>query len=146
MKKIVIAFLLVLFVAGCKKNSGIDTRREKVTGLEGKWIAQESVETSFEGGIEVEKKVKNTFTEKDYIVFNYDGTAVSSYEGHGLQHSVYDVSAKTLVLAAADNPNEKTEFEIKIWTGSDLVIARELIEVIKNVRYTTSVEISFKKN
>jgi hypothetical protein len=142
MKRILLAFLLVSVMAGgCKKNN----EKESEPSLHGRWLAQEKLETAFEGGIEVERKSDDTFTEKDYIVFNSDGTAISSYEGAGLQHSTYSVAGKTLTLAAASNPNELTKFEIKVLTKTSLVIFRESVEVIQNVNYTDVIQISFKR-
>ena len=143
MKRILLAFLLVSVMAGgCKKKGN---EKESEPSLHGRWLAQEKLETAFEGGIEVERKVDDTFTEKDYIVFNSDGTAVSSYEGAGLQHSTYSVAGQTLTLTAASNPNELTKFEIKVLTKTSLVIFRESVEVIQNVRYASTIQISFKR-
>jgi hypothetical protein len=142
MKRILLAFLLVSVMAGsCKK----DNEKEPEVSLNGKWLAKEMVETTFEGGIEVHRKSNDAFTEKDYIVLNGDGTAVSSYEGAGLQHSIYSVVGQTLTLAAASNPNETTKFEIKILTATSLVIVRESIEIIQNVHYSNIIQISFKR-
>jgi hypothetical protein len=141
MKRILLAFLLVSVMAsGCKKNNV-----KEQENLHGKWLARGMVETAFEGGIEVEQKSNDAFTEKDYIVFNSDGTAVSSYEGAGLQHSTYSVAGQTLTLTAASNPNELTKFEIKVLTKTSLVIFRESVEVIQNVRYASTIQISFKR-
>lgn len=141
MKKILIALFLATAIAGCKK----DNEKKNEISVEGKWLVQQMIEIGFSGGIETEKKVSAAFTENDYIVFNKDGTAVSSYEDGGLQHSTFKVAGKTITLSDAENPNEIVEFMVDICTVSTLVLVREITEVRKNVVYKDRIEISFKR-
>jgi len=141
MKKILIALFLVSAIVGCKK----ENEKKDEIRIEGKWFVQQVLKSGFSGGIETEKNVNTTFTENDYIVFNGDGTAVSSYEGEGLQHSIFKISGKTLTLANPENSNEIVEFMMEIYTASTLVLVREITEVKKNVIYKDRIEVSFKR-
>lgn len=142
MKKIRLVALLLaaVFVTSCEKDDSSSS-----ASILGKWYFEQTVETEYEGGVQVDKEVETDFTSADYIEFKSDGK-MSEYDSSGYSGDRnYVVASGKVLISQIGSANNTTQYEIKELTATKLVLVNDETETIQGVVYRETVEVTFHR-
>ncbi len=139
--KLFVMLLAVAAITSCEK----DDSTNDSSSILGKWYIKQTVETEFEGGIEVDKETETDFNSQDYVEFTSGGRMIEKdHSGYSDERNYSIVSGK-LILSEIGDPNDKEEYEIKELTASKLVLYNDETEVYQGVTYREIVEVTFQR-